>query len=171
MRTIIITDRVINSSIFEKPILYNLNNINIKPCKGCFTCIIKTPGRCIYHDIDIVSHINMDIIQSNLLLIITKVKYGCYDIPFKRLVERGLPLLMPFSKIHRGKIRYSSRSIPHKKIIIVGYGDISLDEQNIFNDIVHQNCNSICLLSYCVHICKEGEINSILEKIGGIQGD
>ncbi len=56
---------------------------NIHPCRGCFNCWTKTPGKCTIND----SYTEMPkyILQSNVVIIITKLYYGCYSPYIKML--------------------------------------------------------------------------------------
>lgn len=168
MKTIIISDRVINNSIFPHATFYNLENIKIYPCIGCLDCIIKTPGKCIYDNTDIANEINKNLLESNLVFVITKIKYGCYDIPFKRLLDRGLPNFLPFSRIYKGEVFNIPRLIVPKRCIFIGYGNPSFEEKKIFKDIARKNSLDMYGEQYDVHICKKDDINNILEKLGGI---
>ena len=67
---------------------------NIKPCLGCFTCWIKTPGKCVHHDD-----------MGEILPIIDKADLIVYAIPLyiysvpgpvKMFLDRQLPLAEPY---------------------------------------------------------------------------
>jgi putative NADPH-quinone reductase/putative sterol carrier protein len=70
-----------------------VRDLTINPCRGCYTCWLKTPGRCIHKD-------DMDAIldkieKANLIVYAFPLYY--YNMPgiVKNLLDRQLPLVKP----------------------------------------------------------------------------
>lgn len=66
---------------------------NIHPCIGCFSCWLKTPGKCIINDD--YTFIPKYIIDNDVVVIITEIKYGCYSSYIKNVFERSIGVLLP----------------------------------------------------------------------------
>lgn len=70
------------------------NAMNIKPCLGCFACWNKTPGKCCISD-DMA-----DVIESMLWADIIIWSFPLYYFsvpgPLKNLIDRQLPMALPF---------------------------------------------------------------------------
>ncbi|NCD34428.1 MAG: flavodoxin family protein [Spartobacteria bacterium] len=75
---------------------YFLRNMNINPCTGCFSCWIRTPGLCALHDD--INELNRDIYHAAAAAYIFPVHFGTYGSLFKTVLERSLPMALPFFK-------------------------------------------------------------------------
>lgn len=72
----------------------HVNNLDIKPCLGCFSCWNKTPGECVIKDD--MSSVLERILAADLVI----WSFGLYyfNVPgkMKNLIDRQLPLALPF---------------------------------------------------------------------------
>ncbi len=72
----------------------SVGNLDIKPCLGCFSCWSKTPGTCCLHD-DMQA-----VIKKMLWADVTIWSFPLYyfDVPgpLKNLIDRQLPMALPF---------------------------------------------------------------------------
>lgn len=71
-----------------------VNQLNIKPCLGCFSCWNKTPGQCCIRD-------DMSAVIENMLwadVILWSFPLYYFSIPggLKNLMDRQLPMVLPF---------------------------------------------------------------------------
>ncbi|MCI5223980.1 MAG: hypothetical protein D3924_15240, partial [Candidatus Electrothrix sp. AR4] len=97
---------------------FKLQDIKINHCIGCFSCWLKTPGRCIHADAgaDILQAIQ----SSNTLIFFTPIVFGGYSSELKKIVDRFLPMALPFfSEVH-GETRHPLRY--PKSIRLLGIG-------------------------------------------------
>ncbi|MCI7180337.1 MAG: NAD(P)H-dependent oxidoreductase [Schaedlerella sp.] len=71
-----------------------VSKMNISPCKGCFCCWNKTPGKCIMSD-DMVSVIE-DQLWADIIIWSFPLYY--FNVPggLKTLIDRQLPMVLPF---------------------------------------------------------------------------
>lgn len=71
-----------------------VNHLNIRPCLGCFSCWSKTPGKCCIAD-DMAG-----VIENMLWADVTVWSFPLYYFsvpgPLKNLMDRQLPMVMPF---------------------------------------------------------------------------
>ena len=85
MKNLVVTDRDISTDFFQNSVIVNLNNIHYSTCTGGLSCL-KCEGSCYFKDdMSIISKWTND---CQLIIYITRVKYGCFDIPFKKMLER-----------------------------------------------------------------------------------
>ena len=93
--------------------VFPLRNIKINPCIGCFSCWLKTPGRCVHRDA--VPDILQEILDSDTVIFFTPIVFGGYSSELKKIGDRFLPMVLPFFKIAHGEthhlLRYST--MPH----------------------------------------------------------
>jgi putative sterol carrier protein len=73
----------------------NLREKTIRPCRGCFTCWVKTPGRCIQMD-DITNELLPKLLASDLIVYATPLYYKTMNAVMSIFRERMLPLSQPF---------------------------------------------------------------------------
>lgn len=112
---------------------------NIHPCCGCFSCWIKTPGKCIINDD--YTLMPKYIVENDVFVVISEIKYGLYSSYVKNVIERSTGFLLPFMHKSNGEthhvIRYKDR-IP--KLIFIGYGEnVSQDEKQTFKEVCKAN--------------------------------
>lgn len=72
----------------------NLSSMNISPCKGCFVCWNKTPGKCCMEDD--MSKVIEEILWADIILWSFPLYY--FNVPgiMKNMIDRQLPMLLPF---------------------------------------------------------------------------
>ena len=165
MKNLVITDRDLSENVFKNSIIVNLNNICYSPCNGGYECL-KNEGPCHYKDdMSLISRWSND---CQLIIYITKVKYGCFDIPFKRMLERLVVNIEPFYTMVEGQSCHLGISQLKKKLLVIGYGDISDDEKVLFKDILDDTTLGYTCSSVDVYYCDESEIESVLKTFGGV---
>lgn len=71
-----------------------VNQLNIKPCLGCFSCWNKTPGKCCISD-DMTSVIE-GILWADVIIWSFPLYYFSVPGPLKNLMDRQLPMSLPF---------------------------------------------------------------------------
>lgn len=80
----------------------HVNQLNIKPCTGCFSCWNKTPGTCCLNDD--MGEVIAKIAAADL--IIYSFPLYCFGLPsqLKAIEDRQLPMILPFmeTKNHQG---------------------------------------------------------------------
>ena len=140
----------------------DLSKLKIAGCVGCFGCWTKTPGRCVIRD-DAVKVYPL-IAQSDRLLYVSRVRYGSYDTPMKRMLERAIPVQQAFIRLVKGETHHVQRDVKPKQAVIVGYGDLSEEEKAIFRQLVARNANNMSFESYRVVFTTEDMLMQTVEK-------
>ncbi len=81
--------------------------LNIHHCTGCFTCWIKTPGRCVFRDdMDMVLE---SIKKADLLVLAAPVYVDGFPGTLKNVLDRSIPLALPFFEVMDGHCRHPLR--------------------------------------------------------------
>lgn len=132
---------VMNTLLSDKGYMvksYALNKLDIKNCIGCFGCWVKTPGVCAIDDIG--RDIAKDVIQSDLVVYLTPIVFGGLSSELKKVVDRFIPLLLPFFEKKSGEIHHPARYDKYPSVIVLGV----LSEENqemeaIFRNLVKRN--------------------------------
>ena len=136
--------------------LIDLSKLQIANCVGCFGCWTKTPGKCVIRD-DAV-RVYPRIAESDRVLYISRVNYGSYDTTMKTMLERAIPVQQAFIRLHHGETHHVQRAVAAKRAVIIGYGDISAEEQDIFRQLVGRNANNMNFAQYRVIFVPESEL-------------
>lgn len=134
----------------------DLSKLNIANCVGCFGCWTRTPGKCVIRD-DAVK-VYPRIAASDQILYISRVKYGGYDTIMKTMLERSIPVQQAFIRLLHGETHHIQRNVVPKKAVIIGYGEISSEEQEIFCRLVERNAKNMSFESYRVIFVTENEV-------------
>lgn len=87
--------------------LFYLRKLEVKPCTGCFSCWLKTPGKCVQKD-------DMEALlpimgASDVLVFATPLYVDGMTGMMKTLVDRSIPLLEPMIETVEGRSRHPRR--------------------------------------------------------------
>ena len=72
----------------------DVSHLEIKPCLGCFACWNKTPGKCCIRDD--MSAVIEDMLWADVILWSFPLYYFSIPGPLKNLMDRQLPMTLPF---------------------------------------------------------------------------
>jgi multimeric flavodoxin WrbA len=97
---------------------YDLHQLNIAPCMGCFGCWIQTPGECIIDDDGRL--IARELIQHDVVIYFSPVTFGGYSYELKKAMDRFIPNIMPFFRIHQNEIHHVPRYKKYPNLIFIG---------------------------------------------------
>ena len=161
---LMVSDRTLDSFNQQHPTVQwiDLSRLNIANCVGCFGCWTKTPGKCVIRDDAVI--IYPQIAASDRILYVSKIKYGGYDTVMKTMLERSIPVQQAFIRLLHGETHHVQRNVVPKKAVIIGYGDTSAEEQDIFRSLVERNAKNMCFESYRVMFVAENEVEAAADK-------
>ena len=78
---------------------FDLTKINIADCIGCWTCWWKTPGICIHEDL---ADFYRSYINADKVIIFAKLENGFVSSKLKTLLDRMIPLFLPYTIFEKG---------------------------------------------------------------------
>ncbi len=168
MRNLVITDRDVSGNLFNNSVIVNLNNITYSTCTGALECL-KNNGICYFKDdMNLVSRwMN----ESQLIIYVTQVKYGCFDVKFKQMLERLVVNLEPYYTVVEGETCHLGVSQLNKKLIVIGYGEVSEQEKQVFEQLLEETTLGYAYTSVHAYFCQEDEIEDALQTFGGVDHD
>ena len=157
---LVLSDRNLNVFKEHHPTteFIDLSTCKIANCIGCFGCWTKTPGKCVIRD-DAIK-VYPQIAASDRILYVSRIKYGGYDTIMKTMLERSIPVQQAFIRLLHGETHHVQRNVVPKKAVIIGYGDISPEEQNIFSLLVERNAKNMSFESYRIIFVTEDEVEA-----------
>lgn len=115
-----------------------LRDARVNRCNGCFGCWVKTPGVCVMGDEG--REIAQKAISSDMLVLLTPVTFGGYSSELKRVVERLIPLVLPFFMRINGEVHHRPRY--NRYPALAGFGTLSgpdAEAEELFRAIVRRN--------------------------------
>ncbi len=125
----------------ETETLY-LRNYQIKHCLGCFSCWVKTPGRCVQKD-DMAEELFDRYIAADLAVLATPLYHFNMNARMKMFIERTLPMVLPRSSADLGSVSYRFEKVPKVAVISVcafpamdTFRCLSLNMQMILGDLL-----------------------------------
>lgn len=73
---------------------HSVSQLNIRPCRGCFCCWNKTPGKCVLQD-DMAA-VMEDMLWADVIVWSFPLYYFSVPGGLKNLMDRQLPMVLPF---------------------------------------------------------------------------
>lgn len=95
-------------NFYKEPIkVVRLEKQSIQSCVGCWTCWLKTPGRCVMKDH--MSESYVDYVNSETVILLLDVAQGFINYQAKAFLDRTIPHYMPYIEIINGECHHEAR--------------------------------------------------------------
>lgn len=117
-----------------------LNKKKIKPCLGCLTCWIKTPGKCIMNDDQ--SEIIEKCRWADTLVLATPLYVFGMTAQTKTFIDRLLPMSSPEFVLINGHCRHQTSGDRVQKFVLMS--NCGFHELDNFDALV-MHCRQMCL--------------------------
>jgi multimeric flavodoxin WrbA len=115
--------------------VFELREMDIKYCIGCFGCWVKTPGECIVPDES--RDVRRAAIHSDLVLWASPVIMGFYSALLKKVTDKFLPLLHPYTVVDQGEAHHLARydKYPLVGLLLEKGADTDDEDIKVISDI------------------------------------
>lgn len=134
MRTVVISE--CEGITVPNDFTFDLNKTYVKDCTGCWTCWWKTPGCCVFKDLDEFYHMY---ITADKAIYFSKVSKGFVSGNMKTLFDRMIPLYLPYMSYKTGESMHVPRYEKYPDIEFYYEGRFESDERRqIFVDYVNR---------------------------------
>ena len=91
--------------------ILTLRNLEARYCTGCWSCWVKTPGKCVFED---DSHmVCRAVINSDFVLFASPVIMGYVSAELKKYTDKLIPLVHPYIIIDQGEAHHRHRYDPN----------------------------------------------------------
>lgn len=87
--------------------VFNLGEMKLHYCVGCFNCWLKTPGQCVFRDD--MDQILAEMAGASRLVYASPLVMGFVHSSLKMVMDRSLPLLLPYVGLYRGESHHYLR--------------------------------------------------------------
>jgi len=134
---------------------FDLEAMNIKPCRGCFACWLKHPGTCAIKDDE--EPILRALASSDLVVWMTPLAFGGYGPTLKKALDRVIPILLPFFIKVEGELHHPQR-YPRRRSLLVFGTQAKPDEEaeRIFHGLVQRNALNLNSVRTASRVIREG---------------
>jgi hypothetical protein len=115
-----------------------LSEKNFHHCIGCFKCWLETPGICVHNDYG--RDITREVVQSDLLILLSPVTFGGYSSILKKAVDRFIPIVLPFFTKIQEEFHHQPRY--DKYPVLIGIGILPQPNKNkekLFKKLIRRN--------------------------------
>jgi hypothetical protein len=117
---------------------FALAGMNIQPCRGCFSCWVKTPGHCVIQDDE--EAILGATAASDRVIWLTPITFGGYSPELKKALDRIIPILLPFFSKVRGQTHHPLRYPRPRRLLAIGtLKQEDADSEGVFRHLVGRN--------------------------------
>jgi len=107
-------------------------------CNGCFQCWLKMPGICVLNDDN--RELSEKFIQSNLLILLTPVRYGTYSPELKRMLDHFIANVSPFFMTVNGETHHRNRYAAYPDLLVIGWLDQpDVVQESMFSHLAWRN--------------------------------
>jgi multimeric flavodoxin WrbA len=157
------SNKIINSllSKINDTEVFDTNNYQIGNCVGCNNCWLKTPGVCsVKDDWEIMFK---KFLKSDCVIFITEAHLGFVSYKMKNLVDRLIPLGLPYTKLHKGEMRHTSR---YKKCWEIGLMYSGNGDKDFLNEWMERFTLNLFSKSLGAHSINES--GGLYREIGNI---
>lgn len=126
------------ASLFDGQIRYRaLGSEEIKACIGCWTCWLKTPGKCGLKDA--LSENYADYINADKVILLMDTAQGFINHQAKAFIDRTIPHYHPYIEIVNGECHHKARYARYPELYF--YFDaqnLKADEEQVIEDYLYR---------------------------------
>lgn len=116
--------------------LLDLNQTDIKDCLGCWTCWLKKPGNCAFHELD---EFYSAFLHADKVIVFSKVTQGFVSGKMKTLFDRMIPLYLPYITYKSGESMHCPRYEKYPEVEVYYEGEFDTeDEREIYESYMHR---------------------------------
>jgi multimeric flavodoxin WrbA len=132
--------------------VFSVKSIKLTNCIGCFGCWQETPGICRYRE-PRYQEIIEAWVHSDIIVLLTSVTFGGYSSGLKRIIERMLPVLLPYMSASHGEIHHRPRYSKFARLIGIGVQEIAnTAEAETFKLVVGRHAVDMSAPSYAAEV-------------------
>ena len=131
MRTVFITEIPGYPSEADGSFVLDLTAAKPKDCIGCWSCWVKTPGRCVHSDLD---EFYRALINADKAVFYLNARRGFVSGNVKTLFDRLIPFYLPYIRYGTGESMHEPRYEKYPDADVYYTGDFLAGERQIFEE-------------------------------------
>lgn len=157
MKTVVINE-LDNLLTKNQDYVFDLPKTEVTHCTGCWSCWWKTPGKCVYKDLNKFYH---EYITADRAIYFVKVKKGFVSGNLKSLFDRMIPLYLPYTTYKTGESMHVKRYDTYPDIEFYYDGEFETSEEreifeNYINRVFYQFYSKVITIKPTSEFLNEG---------------
>jgi len=146
---------------------FQLREMDIRYCIGCFGCWVKTPGECIVTDGS--RDICREYINSDFVLFASPIIMGFTSALLKKAHDKLIPLILPYFEIVHNEFHHSSRyeKYPLMGLLLEKGKDTDEEDIKIVSDIYRRDAINL-KTSFCFTKLTDDSVEEVANEINRI---
>ncbi|WP_243141212.1 NAD(P)H-dependent oxidoreductase [Alkaliphilus pronyensis] len=145
------------SNLYDEPLkVVRLGNKSISSCIGCWSCWLKTPGRCVMKDQMVKFY--QDYLNSDTVILLMNTAQGFINHNAKAFFDRTIPHYHPYIEIIDGECHHAARYKDYPDMVF--YYDIeglTKIEEQVIEDYLYRTAYHFKSRAY--RILKDGNVH------------
>ena len=139
------------ASLYDEQLHYKaLDLAKIKECVGCWTCWLKTPGKCVYKDPMAESY--SDYVNSDKVILLMDTAQGFINHCAKAFIDRTIPHYHPYIEIVDGECHHKSRYERYPELhFYYDDRDLNQEETQVIEDYLYRAAYHFQSKAYRIH--------------------
>lgn len=117
--------------------------LRIEPCKGCYCCMLVTPGRCCIHDD--AEKLLRAWVQYDQIVFLLDTHLRFLDAKGKTIIDRLLPSINMDVQCRNGEVLHAPRYDHQPRIALIYTGDADRGFMNLWLNRMTNNLGGIAL--------------------------
>jgi len=115
-----------------------MSNDELKPCIGCYSCWLKTPGMCAITQ-DEANSIASKAMNADALVLLTEIVFGGFSADIKAYLDRSIQNILPRFEMYQGEMHHPKRYERFPIWVALGYGEVNDAEKQTFVHLADRN--------------------------------
>ena len=142
---------------------FPLHQLKLAHCIGCFACWLETPGLCRFRDAG--QEIAQAVMQSDTVILVSSVSFGGYAPQLKLMVDRFLPMLLPYFGVYHGEVHHCPRYTRYPRWVGIGVQRArDAEEAGLFKLVVARNAINFHAPSYAAEVVQSTDDRARLQE-------
>ena len=139
------------ASLYDEQLHYKpIGAATIKACVGCWSCWVKTPGRCVFKDA--MAECYSDYVNSDKVILVMDTAQGFINHQAKVFIDRTIPHYHPYIEIVDGECHHKARYERYPEMHF--YFDEQLlnqEESQVIEDYLYRTAYHFQSKAYRIH--------------------
>ncbi len=124
--------------LFDEPLkIVRLGEKSIKACTGCWSCWLKTPGKCVLKDQMVETY--SDYVNSDTIILLMSTSQGFINHQAKAFLDRTIPHYHPYIIMADGECRHLARYDSYPDLVFYyDRKDMTDQEEQVLDDYLYR---------------------------------
>lgn len=138
----------------------SLDGKSITPCIGCWSCWVKTPGKCCFNDV--MSSFYRDYVNSDKVILLIDTNQGFIDHTAKAFIDRTIPHYHPYIEIVDGESHHKSRYSKYPDLYFYFEArDLTPEQEAVTEDYLYRTAYHFQSPAFRIHTSPELTIKAL----------